>query len=82
MVTWEQRFEDLIFEINELESPSDIRHRELEKVVHSQLYEDIQDMRNQIMSTGFTPSTIWMPRELWYQLTSDPLFGESTNEKL
>lgn len=78
MDTWEQRFEDLIFEVNGHDIPSIIRKEELAKVIQHQLADDIKDAYVQVSSQGLKPNTLLMTEELWEQLINDPNFSEYT----
>ena len=73
MNIWEQRFEEVIHEVNDHESPLNIRWRELNKVIE-QVVVDIRRECKNTLGENFHPNNINISEELWEQFLEDKLF--------
>ena len=92
MVTWRQRFEDLIFEENNLETPTTIRSRKLRETIEAHLSDLINEgifsfnAENtkaydlfDSKASNYCTETILMTQELWDQISGDPILSCSGN---
>lgn len=69
------RFEEVIHEVNGLESPAAVQYEELQKAIQTQLMDQIFDLYHQIDSQGYKPATMLMTQEMWDMLVADPEFS-------
>lgn len=73
MKIWEQRFEEVIHEVNNHESPLNIRWRELNKIIERAVI-DIRTGCKKTLGENFHPGEINISEELWEQFLEDELF--------
>lgn len=71
------RFEEVIHEANDLDSPASIRHRELHDAIARQWIDQMADLYDQIDNERYHIETMLMTKEMWDMLVQDPEFGNN-----